>query len=182
MITYQYKAITSDGATTRGVVQATDEFAAVRKIKETCPIITKLTPVKERRGIMTMEIGGRKINQKNLSVMCSQFAIILKSGVNISRCMEMIAEQTEDKKLKKMLANAATDVSEGNGVANSFEKNCKGLPITFIETVRAGEESGTLENSFQQMEKYYEKSYKTAQKVRRAMSYPAFVVIISSSR
>lgn len=179
MITYQYKAVTADGINTRGIVQATDEFAAVAKIKATCPVVTKLTPVKEKTGFLSMEVGSKKVNAKNLSVMCSQFAIILRSGVNISRCMTMIAEQTEDKKLKKMLEGAADDVAEGNGVANSFEKNAKGLPVTFLETVRAGEESGTLENSFSQMEKYYEKSYKTSQKIKRAMTYPAFVLAIA---
>jgi type IV pilus assembly protein PilC len=176
LITYQYKAVTADGINTRGLVQATDEYAAVEKIKATCPIVTKITPVKEKTGILSTEVGSGKINQKSLSVMCSQFAIILRSGVNISRCMEMIAEQTEDKKLKKMLRGAAEDVADGGGIAGSFEKNCKGLPLTFLETVRAGEESGTLENSFEQMEKYYSKSYKTAQKVKRALTYPAFVI------
>jgi type IV pilus assembly protein PilC len=94
--------------------------------------------------------------------------------------MEMISEQTEDKKLKKMLQGAADDVAEGGGVANSFEKNAKNLPITFLETIRAGEESGTLENSFSQMEKYYEKSYKTTQKIKRAMTYPAFVLAVAA--
>lgn len=176
MITYNYKAVTADGVDVRGVIQAVDEYAAVQKIRATCPIITKLTPVKEKTGILTMDVGGGKINPKALSVMCSQFAIILRSGVTISRCMEMIAEQTEDKKLKKMLIGAAEDVSEGNGIASSFEKNCKYLPITFTETIRAGEQSGTLDHSFEALEKYYEKSYKTTQKVKRAMTYPIFVI------
>ncbi len=181
MVTYQYRAITEDGVKTRGVVQAVDEYAAVEKIKATCPIVTKITPVKEGgiNNILQMEVGSTKINTKALSVMCSQFAIILKSGVPISRCMEMIAEQTTDKRLRKMLFSAADDVAEGNGIANSFEKNCKDLPITFIETVRAGEHSGTLEHSFETLEKYYEKSYKTSQKVKRAMSYPIFVICVA---
>ncbi|MEG1566079.1 MAG: type II secretion system F family protein [Anaerovoracaceae bacterium] len=179
MITYQYKAVSVDGAKVRGVIQATDEYTAVEKIKSTCPIVIKVTPVKEKTGFLTKEIGNPKIDTKALSVMCSQFAIILKSGVSIATCMEMIADQTEDKKLKKMLIGSAEDVSQGNSVASSFEKNCKGLPITFVETVRAGEQSGTLENSFNTLEKYYEKSYKTSQKVRRALSYPIFVISVA---
>lgn len=181
MVTYQYRAITEDGVKTRGVVQAVDEFSAVEKIKATCPIVTKITPVKEGgiNDILQMEVGNTQINTKALSVMCSQFAIILKSGVPISRCMEMIAEQTQDKRLRKMLFSAADDVAEGTGIAKSFEKNCKELPITFIETIRAGEHSGTLENSFETLEKYYEKAYKTGQKVKRAMSYPIFVICVA---
>ncbi|NLD20518.1 MAG: type II secretion system F family protein [Clostridiales bacterium] len=181
MITYQYQAITKDGKKTRGVVQAIDEYAAVTKIKAACPIVTAIKPVRERGGdgILQKEIGVKKINAKALSIMCSQFAIILKSGVPISRCMEMIADQTEDKRLKKMLFSAAEDVAEGIGIARSFEKNCKGLPITFVETVRAGEESGTLEDSFEALQRYYEKSYRTGQKVRRAISYPIFVICVA---
>lgn len=179
MITYQYKAVSADGATVSGIVEASDEFTAVSKIKNTCPIVLKITPVKEKHGLLTMEIGHKKIDAKALSVMCSQFNIILKSGVTISRCMEMIGDQTEDKQLKKMLINSAEDVAEGNSVASSFEKNCKGLPLTFIETIRAGEQSGTLERSFATLEKYYEKSNKTAQKVKQALSYPIFVIIVA---
>lgn len=179
LVTYQYTAVTEDGVKTRGVIQAVDEFTAVEKIKATCPIVTKIAPVKETNNILAMEIGHAKIDQKALSVMCSQFAIILKSGVPISRCMEMIAEQTTDKRLRKMLADAADDVAEGNGIANSFEKNCTVLPLTFIETIRAGEHSGTLENSFQTLEKYYDKAYKTGQKVKQAMTYPIFVICVA---
>lgn len=180
MITYQYQAITKDGKRTKGIVQAADEFAAVTKIKAACPIVTSIRPVREKGGpaFLRMEIGS-KVNTKALAVMCSQFSIILKSGVPISKCMEMIADQTEDKKLKKMLLSAAEDVAEGLGIARSFEKNCKGLPITFVETVRAGEESGTLEDSFEALQKYYEKTYKTGQKIRRALSYPVFVICVA---
>lgn len=179
MVTYQYRAITPDGVKTRGVVKAIDEYAAVEKIKATCPIVTKLTPVKEKDGLLSKEVGRKKINTKSLSVMCSQFSIILGSGVPISRCMKMIADQTEDKRLKKMLLQSAEDVAEGNGIAKSFEKNCKELPVTFIETIRAGEESGTLERSFETLERYYEKTYKNAQKVTQAMMYPIFVLCVA---
>jgi type IV pilus assembly protein PilC len=91
----------------------------------------------------------------------------------------MIANQTEDKKLKAMLDSSAQDVAQGASVAASFEKNCQGLPVTFIETVRAGELSGTLENSFHTLEVYYAKSYQLAQKVRSALTYPVFVLIIA---
>ena len=179
MNTYKYTALSPDGTPTKGVVQAVDEYDAVDKIKATCPIVTNISAVKGKKGILNAEIGGRKINQKNLSVMCSQFAIILQSGVNIARAMEMISTQIDDKKLKKILAGAAQDVSQGTGVADSFERNGPDLPATFIESVRAGEKSGTIDRSFRQMEQYYERAYKTEQKVRQALTYPAFVIVIA---
>lgn len=180
MNTYRYRAVNHDGDKVRGVVQAVDEFEAVAKIKATCPVVTKITPVKEGgEGFWQKEIGSSKVDPKSLSVMCSQFSIILGSGVPIAKCMELIGQQAEDKKIRKMLKKAAEDVAQGHGIASSFEKNCSGLPLTFVETIRAGEFSGTLENSFGTLEKYYEKSFKTNQKVKQAMSYPIFVLIVA---
>ena len=78
-----------------------------------------------------------------------------------------------------MLHESAEDVAQGASVAASFEKNCEGLPITFIETVRAGELSGTLDRSFETLEAYYSKSYQLSQKIRSAMTYPIFVLIVA---
>lgn len=72
----------------------------------------------------------------------------------------------------------ARDVSAGYGLADSFETAGKGLlPLTFIETIRSGEQSGTLENSFESLSGFYERRYKTKQKVSAALTYPVFVMI-----
>lgn len=179
MITYRYKALSMNGAKVNGVVEAVDEYAAVAHIKTTCPIVLDIKPVKEKTGILSKEIGTPKVDYKALAVMCSQFSIILKSGVAIDTCMALISKQMKEKHLKKMLEKSAEDVSKGNGIAVSFEKNCPYLPPTFIETIRAGEESGTIEKSFETLYTYYDKSFKTKQKVKQAMSYPVFVLILA---
>ncbi len=180
MATYKYTALSADGAKVNGVVDAIDEYAAVARIKAQYPVVIKVDAVVKNDALafLSKDIN-KKVDPKALSVMCSQFAIMLQSGMNIAVCMEMIANQTEDKKLKAMLHASAQDVSQGASVANSFEKNCEGLPVTFIETVRAGEYSGTLEHSFKTLEDYYSKSYQLAQKVRSAMSYPLFVIVVA---
>ena len=113
MNTYRYKAVNQDGDKVRGVVQAVDEFEAVAKIKATCPVVTKITPVKEGgEGFWQKEIGSSKVDLKSLSVMCSQFSIILGSGVPIAKCMELIGQQAEDKKIRKMLKKVAEHFGE----------------------------------------------------------------------
>lgn len=179
MRTFRYSALTSDGMPKKGIVKAVDEFEAVDKIKINCPVVVKITPVRESKSILDMEVGSNKIKQKNIAVMCSQFSIILKSGVNISRAMQMISEQTEDKKLKKMLSEASESISEGVGIAEAIERSGKGLPTSFIETVRAGEYSGTLEKSFKALEVYFTRSYKSTQKIKQALTYPIFVIMVA---
>ena len=74
---------------------------------------------------------------------------------------------------------AAEEVAAGSTVASALEKYSDRFPLTFIETIRAGEQSGTLERSFDRLQKFYEKSYKTTEKIKGAMTYPLFVVAIA---
>ena len=179
MTTYKYVAYSPDGAKVSGVVNAIDEYAAIDRIKAKYPVVEKVEEVKDSpiNDILNFEIG-KKFDPKALSVMCSQFSIILNSGVPIDACLNMIAAQTKDKKLKKMLELSAEDVAQGTSIAVAFEKNYPDLPVTFLETVRAGEVSGTLADSFESLKTFYEKSYTLNQKVKSATSYPKFVIAV----
>ena len=183
MATFKYKALTPDGAEMKGVMQAPDEYSAVQRIRQKCPVIQEITQVRESnesKSVLNLEIGSKKIDEKALSVMCSQFAIMLRSGQMIGRVMQMVADQTENKQLKKLLEDCAEDVEQGSTVASALERHGgKVLPMTFIETVRAGEMAGTLETSFTKLESYYEKSYKNKQKIKSVMSYPIFVMVVA---
>lgn len=183
MTTYSYKALTAEGIETRGVVQAQDEYAAVRQIKQKCPIVTSLTPVNsdmtKLKQMLSTDIGSPRIKTRALALMCSQFAITLQSGMPIGRAIDMIAKQTEDKKLRKILTDAAEDVLGGSTLTSAFEKYEEAFPLTFLETIRAGEVSGTLENSFTKMHRYYERSAKNSEKIRSALTYPIFVVCVA---
>ena len=171
MITYKYSAISKDGAKVSGVIKAVDEYQAIDRIKAQYPIVVKIDEVKDTamNRILNFEIG-KKFDAKALAVMCSQFGIVLESGMPIDECLKMIAAQTKDKKIKKMLELSAEDVSQGTPIATAFEKNYPDLPVTFLETIRAGEISGTLDKSFSSLADFYERSYTLEQKVRSAMS------------
>lgn len=180
MISYKYTAQSRDGAKVSGVLDAVDEYAAVASIKQEYPIVLSIAEVKQggMHDLLNREIN-TKIDHKALSVMCSQFSIILSSGVAIDKAIMMVAEQTRDKRLKKMLESSAKDVAQGSTMADAFEKNCPQIPVLFIETIRAGELSGTIDHAFATLQEYYEKSYKVSQKIRQALSYPIFVLVVA---
>ena len=121
---------------------------AVDRIRQDCDIVLKITPAGakgEEGNFFSRDIGGTKLDMKAFTLMCSQMAIILRAGIPISRTVHLIADKTTDKNLKKILTNVASDVESGRSISASFEeRGGKLLPATFIETVRAGEESGSL--------------------------------------
>lgn len=182
MNTYKYSAISKDGAKVHGFLEAVDEYTAVSKIKLECPVVLSAEELKEQSGLskfLNADIGGKKVDIKALSVMCSQFSIILSSGVPVDAAIRMIASQTVDKKLKTMLEKAAEDVAQGSTMSDSFARNYPQLPVLFIETVRAGEISGTIDRSFATLQKYYEKNYQLSAKIKQATSYPLFVLAVA---
>ena len=160
-----------------------NELDAVERIKQTCDIVLKINAVNEKEekaGLLSMEIGGNKLDVKAFTLMCNQFAVILKAGVPISRTVQLIAEKTTNKPLKRVLKQVADDVESGRSISASFEERGeKLLPVTFIETIRAGEESGNLDRAFESASVHYEKDSKMRAKVRGAMIYPTFVLLIA---
>lgn len=174
---FKYKATTADGAEISGIVEAYDEFNAVDQIRQNNMVVKYIKETEQKKGGLNTELTPPKIKEKNLSLMCSQFAIVLRSGMPIVRATEMIAKQTADKVLNKLLIQVAQDVGDGFGLAASFENKGKEmLPVSFIETVRAGEESGSLDVSFEKLADYFDRSAKTKQKVKSAMIYPVFLL------
>ena len=180
MVKYKYSAMSKDGQKVSGIIDAFNELDAVDRIKESCSIVLKLTEVKEEEGFLNMQVGKPKLNTKAFTVMCSQFAIILSSGIPIARTVELIAEKTTNKPLKQMLLKVAADVDAGRSISASFEEHgAKLLPPTFVETIRSGEESGNLDKAFDTMYRHFDKQVKMKNKVRAALAYPTFVLIIA---
>ena len=181
MATYKDTAISKDGVKVSGVVEGFNEFDAVDRIKQDCDIVLKLTEVEEKKpGLLSMEIGGNRLNAKAFSLMCAQFSIILQSGIPIGRTVRLIGDKMTDKKLKGILKKVAEDVEAGRSVAASFqERGGKLLPAVFIETIRAGEESGNLSKAFETMYQHYDKQVKMRAKVRNALIYPVFVLALA---
>ena len=178
MKTFKYKCVSRDGVKTTGIIKSYDEFEAVSKLREESQVVTDIEEVADEDGKVKSE-KKLHIKMKDLAMMCSQFSIILSSGLPVVSCLEMISAQSKNKDMAKMLLRVAEDVDAGYSMASAFEKNAPNLPKTFTETVRAGEESGALEICFSRLHKYYDRSAKTKQKLISTMTYPAIVIIVA---
>ena len=185
MTTYRYKGMTSSGASVEGVVEAFDKNDAMMKAKENCRVLISVEPVSggKMNDLMNADIGdlisGGKIKPKALKLLCSQLAIELKAGLPLVSSLRLMSENEQDKKLKRILSEVADDVHAGNPLADSFAARGPGLPRTFIETVRAGEESGKLDETFERLHKYYENSDAVGSKVASALSYPIILISVA---
>ncbi len=185
MKTFKYKAKDSIGNINEGMIEAYDAVEAAARIRSQYDIVTEIKEIKTAEGeggggLLSMEIGGKKLNGKAFTLMCSQFATILKAGIPIARAVKLIAEKTADKTLKAMLLKVAKDVEAGRTLSSSFEEHGGDiLPATFSETLRAGEESGDISSAFESIYKHFDKQTTLNDKVRSAMMYPMFVMLVA---
>ena len=163
------------------MVDAYNEIDAMERIKRTCDFVEKITPLGgEKKSILNMQLGGNKLNAKAFSMMCSQFSIILNAGIPVARTCHLVAEKTGDKTLNRILNQVADDVEGGRSLSASFADRGGGLfPPTFVETVRAGEETGSVDKSFDTMHEHFDKINKLKKKLKSAMAYPLFVLVIA---
>ena len=179
MNTYKYEALSKSGVPITGVVRAMDKTDAVIQIKETCDVVTSLKEIVEEEDILE-KLHKVKIKDKDLALLCKQFSIILTAGLPIIKTVELVSGQVEDKDLKKILRAVEDDVKSGYGLADSLAlRGAEGLPMTFVETVRAGEQSGALDTTFERLSRFYDKKSKTRGKIVSALTYPAFVMVVA---
>ena len=185
MKAFRYEGMSASGAKVEGIVDAFDEQDAVLKARDHCRVLVKIEPVGGNKldKILNADIGlllsGGKIKPKKLALLSSQLSIELKAGLPLVQSLQLVAENEEDKNLKKILEEVADDVHAGHNLADAFVTRAPKIPSTFIETIRAGEASGRLDECFGRLKKYYEDSAAVAAKVGSAMVYPAMLIAVA---
>lgn len=184
MTTYRYIGKSTAGAITEGIVEAFDRQDALIKARQHCHVLVKLEPVPESPLRRMLDMGsllsGGKFRPKTLALLCSQLSIELKAGLPLVSCLELVTENSRDQKLRRLLKEVTEDVRAGNTLADSFALRTSGLPRTFLETIRAGEESGKLDECFSHLQRYYEDAHTVSSKIAGAMVYPAMLLAVAA--
>lgn len=119
-----------------------------------------------------------KPKAKDMAVFCRQFVSILRAGVSVASVLSMLGQQTSNKKLRAAIREMQADVEKGESLATSMRRHPKIFPAILVNMVSAGEASGNLEESFRQMELYFDRSKRTKSKVTSAMIYPCVLIVV----
>lgn len=195
MARYNYTGIAWQGGKVSGTVEAVNENDAMLRIHDTCEVVLSLKRALfkgrnastwdsveegEKKGFLDIEIGGTHLDLKMFSVMCNQFAVILRSGMPVARTVQMVGETLPDRAIRRWLRQVLRDVESGMPLADSMaNRGASFLPTTFVETIRAGEASGNLDLSFENLSRQFEKQYKMNAQIRSALTYPALLLFVA---
>ncbi len=178
MADFSYTAINKEGKQVKGSIKANNDTDARAQLKK-----EGLKPITVKgQSVLTKDIDlgiETKVKTRDLSVFCRQFSSILGAGVTVVDGLRMLADQTENKTLKKALNLTRESVQQGLSLAEAMKRSPKVFDEMFVNMVDAGEQSGSLEVCIDRLGKQYEKTAKLTGQVKSAMIYPIAVLVIA---
>lgn len=177
MAKYRYSARTKEGKLKRGELEAPSKSQVVDFLHERGLVVVN---VEERirfgfEKLFETNIGGVPLNEK--VVFMRQLATMVGAGLPLTQSLEILGSQARNKAFKKAIQMIVDDVSGGSGLSDSMARQEGIFDDITINLIRAGEESGNLEEVFLRLADDMEKKRNFQGKVKGAMIYPVIIVI-----
>lgn len=176
---YRYEAINENGEKVSGEVEADSRDAANRIImnRDQIPLELKVSGSGATR-VRRVSLADRMtaVKSRDLILMTKQLKTMLHAGVSILRTLEVLGEQTENRRLKRVVGHIATDIREGATLHEAFSSHRKVFPPLYLSLLAAGETSGALPVVLDRLIYIIEHEHKVKSDIKAALQYPAMVM------
>jgi type IV pilus assembly protein PilC len=174
---YQYKVRDKSGNLVTGTLVADNERLVLERLREMG--YTPLEVGKEKKGLnLEINIRPAKIKLKEVAIFSRQFATMVNSGLPILRALSILADQTENAELARVLGVVRTDVEQGASLSGAIAKHPKVFNNLFVAMVKSGEMGGSLDSVLLRLADMIENEVKLRGKIKSAMTYPVAVVAL----
>ena len=171
---FKYQAVDQSGASLSGTVSAVSEDVAIAQLQRRGLTLTALSEVKEGGGIKGSFFG--RVAAKDVVFLSRQISTLFEAQVSALRVFRLLAEQADKPALRSALTQISDDLQGGSSISSAITKHPNIFSPFYVNMVRAGEESGKLDQTFMFLADYLDRSYELTSKARNALIYPAFVM------
>ncbi|WP_448553217.1 type II secretion system F family protein [Thalassotalea montiporae] len=182
MAMFNYIGRDAQGSQVKGSLEATTANAVAELLAR-----QQITPVsieqgKENQQVSTGNIdigellGFSPVALDDLIVLCRQMYALMRSGVPILRAINGLAESSASPKLRKVLAEVASQLEGGYALSSALNQHPRVFSSLFISIIHVGENTGQLDGSFLKLATYFEREQETRKRIKSALRYPSFVV------
>ncbi len=183
MAIFEYSGFDARGKKTRGIVEADNEKAARQKLKAQGIFTTDIFQVGEEEGgkkwweLSFSDIFSR-VTLQDIAVMTRQLATLLRAGIPLIEALDALIDQMDKVKVKRILASIKEKINEGSSLAEALEPYRKIFGPIYVNMIKAGESSGTLEIVLERLADYYENQVKLKNKLYSSLTYPAILFLL----
>lgn len=169
---FTYKAKNKTGKIIEDVVQASDkkEVLSFLRSEQMSPLFIKELAQKK-------EIFAKGVSISEKAAFCRFMATMLKAGLPLPEAIDILRQEAQSKKMKQILFDVSFSIRKGGTLSAVMSKYKEEFDAVFLTMIKAGEESGTLEESFAYLAKQLLASYELSQKVKSSMMYPSVIIL-----
>jgi len=181
MAVFEYKALADSGRSVKGIIDADSPVAARRKLREQNLYPTKLKESFGTKAEKKEESGFQftGVSTRDLVLLTRQLAVLLRAGMPLVESLGSLVEQTPNAKLRKAVFDIKDRVSEGKPLADGLSAHHKIFSSLYINMVRAGEASGTLEKVLFRLVEILDHQAKLKAKITSTLAYPIFMMLFA---
>lgn len=174
---YTYSAVTQSGEKTQGSVEAFSADVAISVLQKKGLVISQIHAQDEKKGFSINLPFMNRISNKDIVMLSRQMATLFQAQVSALRIFRLIGESVENKLLQTYLYDIADDLQGGSSISKALSLHPDAFSDFYVNMVRAGEESGKLDETFSYLADYLDRSYEVMAKAKNALIYPAFVIM-----
>ena len=172
--TFTWQGINRKGAKVSGELQAESAIEIKSELRKQGVSVTKTQ--KKAKSLLSF---GDKIQPMDIAVVSRQIATMLSAGVPLVQSLELIAKSNEKASLRTLMTSIANDVSTGTPLSQALRTFPRNFDDLYCDLVEAGEQSGSLDTIYDRISTYKEKSEALKSKIKKAMFYPAAVLVVA---
>lgn len=177
MTVFRYSGRTKTGAPKKGIIDAPNRKVAIEKLRTQGINAREL---QESNSILHKDIAlGKKVKHQDFVIYCRQYATLIRAGVSVVEATHILGEQTKSKLLKRALRQVEEDIRNGTSFSDAAAKHPKVFPVLFVNMMRAGEATGSIDDTLERLAGTLEKQYKIKKKIQSTMIYPALLSFLT---
>lgn len=179
MSQFNYKARTPEGEIRIGVVEAISEGAAADLLQKSNLLVVSLKEISKKKGGILAIIGfHRKVKGRDLAIFSRQLATLFDARVPVVKILKTLIAEAPNAVFQDVLMEILDDVSGGASLSLAMSKHPRVFSYFYASMVKAGEEAGKLQEVFNYLADYLERSDDISGKVKGAMIYPAAIFTV----
>lgn len=175
---FLYKVINEKGVESEGSIDAVNSDVAINSLQRRGLVISSIHPADAPKGLLSRDLSifGNGISNKDVVILSRQMATLFTAQVSALRIFRLLSTEAESRGLRAKLTEVADDIQGGSSISIAMSKHPKVFSSFYVNMVKAGEESGKLDETFQYLADYLDRNYEVSSKVKNALIYPAFVI------
>lgn len=178
---FNYVAVDNSNVQREGTVEAVTIDAAITAIQRRGYTVVSIDPANQTAGFNLSNIKFEffnSVSNKDIVILSRQIATLFQAHVSPLRIFRLLSAEVDNPQLKDAMNKITEDLQGGNSISRALSQHPDIFSSFYVNLVRAGEESGSLEKSFEYLADYLDRTYELVSRARNALIYPAFVVVI----